>query len=65
MNLEVDQGILPIVLVPQTLLAPATKEFIVGAVSGGAWVNRTPQQVIRMGVNGSTPGDIRNSVSLI
>ena len=50
---------------PQTLLAPTTKEVVVDAASGGAWVNRTLRQVIKTGVNGSTSGDIHNSISVI
>ena len=41
MNLEIDQGIEKIVLEPQTLLVPATKEVITDAASGGTGVNRT------------------------
>ena len=33
--------------------------------SGGAWVNRTPRQVRRTGVDGSTPGGICNSVIVV
>ena len=52
-------------MAPQTLLKPATKEVVADAASGGEWVNRTPWQVIRMWVNRSAPGDIRNSVSVV
>ena len=44
------------------LLVPATKEVAVDAASGGVWVNRTPQQVIWMEVDGSTPGEIGHAV---
>ena len=33
--------------------------------SGGAWVNRTPRQVIWMRFNESTPGDIGHAVSIV
>ena len=63
MNPGIDQRIAPILVAPQTLLTPATKEVVADAASGGAWVNRTPRKPIRTGVDGSTPGNIRNSVS--
>ena len=44
------------------LLVPATKEVAVDAASGGVWVNRTPQQVIWMEVDGITPGEIGHAV---
>ena len=43
---------------------PATKEFVVDAALGGAWVNRTPHEIIQMGVDGITPEDICNAVSV-
>ena len=64
MNLNIDQRIAPIVLAPQTLFTPATKEVITDAASGRAWVNRTPRQGIRTGVYRITPGEILNAVSL-
>ena len=42
----------------------ATTEVVVDAAFGGAWVNRTPIQVSRTGVNKNTPGSIRNVVSV-
>ena len=60
----IDQGIVTIILDPQTLLAPATKEVVTDAALGVAWINRTPQQVIRTGVNIITPGNIHNDVSV-
>ena len=65
MNPVIYQGIAPIVMAPQMLLAPVTNEVGVEAVSSGAWVKRTPWQVIRAGVDGSTLGDIRHAVSVI
>ena len=65
MNPRIDQGIVPIFLAPQTLLAPATKEVIAEAASGGAWVNRTLCQLSRTGVYGSTPGNIHNSIGVV
>ena len=46
----IDQGIVPIVLAPQTLLTPATKEVVVDTASGSAWINRTPWRVSTAGV---------------
>ena len=60
----IDQSIPPIAMTPQTLLTPATKEVVAETASGRAWVNRTPQQVIQTGVDGSTPGDICNAVRI-
>ena len=65
MNPGIDQGIAPILLVPQTLLAPATKEVFVDTASGGTWVNRTLWQVIQTGVHGSAPGGIPRAISII
>ena len=65
MNLGIDQGISPIVLAPQTLLKPTMKEVVADTALGGAWINRTLQQLIRVGVDGSNTGDIRNSVSIV
>ena len=39
-----------------------TKKVVADTASGGVWVNRTPQKVIRTGVDRSTPGNIRNAV---
>ena len=64
MNPRIDQRIVPIVLAPQTLLTPATKEVFVGEASGGAWVNRTMRRVSRTGVDGSTTGNIFNAFSV-
>ena len=64
MQLSIDQSIAPVVVAPQTLLTPATKEVVADAASDGAWVNRTPQQVIRTGVDGSTPGNIGHAVNV-
>ena len=61
---SIDQRIATIFVVPQTLLMPVTKEVVMDAACRGAWVNRTPWLVIRNGINGSTPGNILNSVSV-
>ena len=52
MNPRIEQRIAPLVVAPQMLLTPATKEIVAGAALGGARVNRTPRQVIRTGVDG-------------
>ena len=62
MNPRIYQNITPILLTPQTLLTPATKEVIADTASGGAWDNRTTWQVRRTGVNRITPGNICNAV---
>ena len=51
------QRIAPIIVAPQTLSMPATKEVLADAALGRAWVNRN-------GIDRSTPGDICNSVSI-
>ena len=61
----IDQGIAPIILVPQTLLMPATKEVVADTASGGTCMNRTPRHIIRTGVDGITPGHIHNTVIVI
>ena len=58
MNPIIDQGISPVVLAPQTLLVPTMKEVITDTALVGTWVNRTPWQVSRTGVDGRTPGKI-------
>ena len=64
MNPRIDPRIVPIVAVPQTLLMPKKKEFVADAACGNAWVNRNPRQVSRTGVDGSTPCDVLNDVSV-
>ena len=64
-NPGIDQGIALIVLAPKTLLAPAMKEVIADAASGGAWVNKIMRQVSSTGVDGSNPGNIFHAVSTI
>ena len=64
-NPGIYQGVGPIIFAPQMLLTPATKEVIADTASGGELVNRTPWQVIRMGVNGITPGNIHNDIGII
>ena len=65
MNPGIDQGVAPILLAPQTLLVPATKEVITDAELGGAWVNMTPWQVSQTGVDRSTPGNICHAVIVV
>ena len=65
MNPRIDQGIVPIVLAPQTLLETAAKEVVMDTALGVKWVNRTPRQVRRTGVDGSTPGDIHHAVRVV
>ena len=60
-----NQGIAEIKLTPQRLLTPAMKEIVMGVASGGAWTSRTTQQVIITGVDGSTPGRIDHSISIV
>ena len=47
----------------KTLLTSTTEEVVADAALGSVWVKRTPRQVIRTGVDGSTPGNIINDVS--
>ena len=63
-NLRIEQRIELIVVAPQNLLTPDTKKFVADAACGGAWFNRTPWQLSRTGVNGITPGDVFNDVSV-
>ena len=51
----------PLVLVPPTLITPAVKKIFAEKMSGNAWTNRTPWQVSRTGVNGTTLGNIGNA----
>ena len=60
----VDQEVALIILAPQTLVEPETKEVVADAASGGTWVHRNLEQVISMRVDGSTPGNIFNSVGI-
>ena len=64
MKLRIEQSIAPIVLAPQTILTPATKEVVADAASCGVWVNMNPRQLSRGGVNRSTRGNISNDVSV-
>ena len=54
-----------VLLAPKTLLAPATKEVVAEVTLGGAWFKRTLRKVSRTESSGSTPGYIRNAVSII
>ena len=65
MNPGTDQRIEPTILAPQTLLTPTTKEVVTYTASSGECINRTPRQVSRLGVDGSTPGEIRDSVRFV
>ena len=65
MNLGIEQGIEPIILAQQTLMTPVTKEVVANTALGGAWLNRTPRQVSSTGIDGITPGDIRDAVSVV
>ena len=56
MHPMIDNRIAPIVGASQTLSTPVTKEVVADAACGGAWINRAPRQVSRMGVGGSIPG---------
>ena len=49
----------------QMLLTPETKEIFEDAALGGAWTSRTPQQVSRTGVGGSTRGNIGNDIGIV
>ena len=42
---------------PNTLVSPTTKEVITDAACSSAWVNWTPRHEIRMGRDGTTPGN--------
>ena len=64
MNPRIHNSIAPIVGTSQTLLTHLTKEVVAEAVCGGAWADRTPRQVIWTGVNGRTPGEVFNAVSV-
>ena len=64
MNPRIYQKIVPIVVAPKTLLTPATEEVFADAESGSVWINRTHQRVSMAGVNGSTSGNICNTISV-
>ena len=59
------QEIVSIILSPQTLLMPATKEVITDTASGVVWINKTPRQVSRTVAKRSTPGNIHNAVNVV
>ena len=46
-------------------MAPTTKDVVVDAVLGSAWVNRNPQQVKWTGADRSTPCNICHAVSIV
>ena len=52
-------------MAPQMLLTPSTKKVVADAASGGAWVKRTPRHVSSTGVDGRTPVNICNAVSVV
>ena len=64
MKPRIDQRIAPILVAPQTLLTPVTKEVAADAAWSDPWVNRTLQQVRKTSADGSTPCDICNAVSV-
>ena len=55
----------PIVLAPQTLIMSVAKKLFADVTSGNAWTNWTPRQIIRTGVNRSTPGNIGHACGII
>ena len=65
MNPGIYQRITPILLATQMLLAPATKEVVVNTASVSMCIHRTPWQLIKTGIVGSTPGNVFNSFSVI
>ena len=65
MNLGVEQGIAPIILAQQTLVATGTKEVVANAALGGAWINRTPRKVSSTGIDRITTGNIRDAVRVV
>ena len=65
MNPGIYQGIAPIILAPQKILTPAMKKVDTDMSLVGAWVHRNPWQVRRTGVDVTTPGNIRNYVSVV
>ena len=64
MNPRIDPKIVPIVTAPQTLLTSKTNKVVVDVACDDEWFNRTPWQVIRTGVDGSTTGEVCNDVSI-
>ena len=54
----------PIVMEPQTLMTHAVKKIFLDVTSGNAWNSRTPRQVIRMGINVTTPGNIGHACGI-
>ena len=64
-NLGIDQGILEIRLMPQTLMKPVTKKIVSVVVLGDKWVNRGPRRVSRTDVDGIAPGNIGNNIVMI
>ena len=42
-------------LMPETLLITDVKDIFAETTPGNAWTNRTPQQIIRTGIDGSIP----------
>ena len=64
MSPRVDPRIVLIVAAPQTLLTPEMKEVVADPACVGAWVNRNSRRLSRTGINGITPGEIFNAVSV-
>ena len=61
-NPRIDLRIVPIVEATQTLLTPEMKEVVSDAECGGVFFNRILRRVRRTGIDGSTPGDVFNTV---
>ena len=53
-----------IILTPHKLMMPAVKKIFAEATPGNAWTNRTPRQVIKIGFNGTTLGNIGHIFSI-
>ena len=64
MSLRIYQRVVSIVLAPHSLLMLAMNEVVTYSSSVGVWVYMTPRKFIRMGTDGSTPGDIGRAVSV-
>ena len=54
----------PVILAAQMLMTLAVKKIFVDATPGNAWTNRTPRKIIRMGVDGTIPGNIGHSCGI-
>ena len=61
----VDQGIAAFKSTSRTLLTTVMKEIVADAVSDSEYNHRTPLKLSRMGIDGSTPGDIGNFIDIV